>query len=467
MHDDTAPDDAPTPHALRAALADALGDGVTVADVRPLTGGASRELWALRATVPDGAARDLVLRRDPPGDPGPKQPTVEAALLRAAADAGVPVPDVVGAWTDGGPLGSGGLIMELVPGEAAGRRIVRDDRVAPVRERFAERCGEILAAIHRIPVDAVPGLERQDPIAGCRALLDGVGEPHPALEVVLRRLERNRPDPGAPTVVHGDFRVGNLLVEPDGIRAVLDWELAYVGDPLADLGWLCVRAWRFGGAGVVGGIGDADRLLDAYHRAGGRRYDRRELGWSIALQTARWGALSVMQAGRHLSGATRSIELAAIGRRTCEQEWDALVALDAGVGEARRLVAHGAGAADDVVAGGVAPHAPHDRPDVPEILRTVREHLEAPPDATDGSRARYERMIAVNLLGVAERQLPRSARDARDHAASLRSLGVADDAALVRAIRAGDLDDRDDELLAWAERTVRTKLAVASPGYDD
>ena len=163
--------------------------------------------------------------------------------------------------------------------------------------------------------------------------LDAFGEPHPAFELGLRWLDEHvaaRPD--TPALVHGDFRNGNFIVGPDGIRAVLDWELAHLGDPIEDLGWLCVKSWRFGVADqLVGGFGDVADLLDAYAR-GGRRDGRR--GRAAVLGRARHGEVGrdLRSARRftHLNGLVRSVELATLGRRVAEMEWDLLDLLDGG-----------------------------------------------------------------------------------------------------------------------------------------
>jgi len=214
--------------------------------------------------------------------------------------------------------------MRHVEGQTIPRRILKDPALADVRPRLAAECGRILAAVHRIPVDAVPGLERTDVLAAWRGVLDACGEPHPALELALRRLERDRPPAHGAVVVHGDFRNGNLVVGPDGVRAVLDWELAHLGDPLEDLGWLCVKAWRFGADPPVGGFGGYEELCAAYERAGGAPVDRAALRWWETFGVARWAIICVMQARRHLTGERRSVELAALGRRAAESEWDLL-----------------------------------------------------------------------------------------------------------------------------------------------
>jgi aminoglycoside phosphotransferase (APT) family kinase protein len=305
---------------LTSEEAAALAGAISVDDLRRLSGGASRETWSLVATFADGTSRPLALRRDRAGGVAAGAPADERALLAAAARAGVPVPAIVAA-------GDGYLVTELVEGETIPRRILRDDAYAGARAVLAAQCGEALAAIHSIPPSAVPGLHGGDQVTLFRDVLDSTGQPHPAFELAFRWLETNRPPPtpGGERVVHGDFRNGNLVVGPDGLRAVLDWELAHLGDPMEDLGWLCVKAWRFGVAPKrVGGFGDVDDLLAAYARASGADVDAEVVRWWEVLGTLKWGIMCIVQAFTHLSGAARSVELATIGRRVCENEWDLL-----------------------------------------------------------------------------------------------------------------------------------------------
>jgi aminoglycoside phosphotransferase (APT) family kinase protein len=218
-------------------------------------------------------------------------------------------------------------VVGRLEGETIPRRILRDDDYAVARPRLAGQCGSALAGIHAIPLDDVTGLEQPEQVAQYRELLDELGEPHPAFELGFRWLEANRPSSTRTTVVHGDFRNGNLMVGPDGLRAVLDWELAHLGDPLEDLGWLCVRSWRFGEAPRVGGFGTVDDLVGAYEADSGTSVDRKALVWWEALGTLKWGIMCIVQAATHRSGAVRSVELAAIGRRVCEVEHDLLLLL--------------------------------------------------------------------------------------------------------------------------------------------
>ncbi|MEV2270129.1 phosphotransferase family protein [Nonomuraea africana] len=314
---------------ISAIVEEVFGPGCEIASRARLSGGASRETWAVDVVDRDERLHRLVVRLSPaPADQG-TAPSLgqglleEARLLRAAAAAGVPVPEVVAAAE---PY----LVMGRVEGETIPRRILRDDRYERARPRLAAQCGTALAAVHRMPLDAVAQGEPEDPLARWCEVIDLTGQPHPVFELAFRRLERTRPDSVRTTVVHGDFRNGNLIVGPEGVRAVLDWELAHVGDPVEDLGWLCVKAWRFGAQPPVGGFGEYDDLVAAYERASGHRVDRRALRWWETFGVLKWGVICVTQAMRHLTGATRSVELAAIGRRVCETEWDLLEALSAG-----------------------------------------------------------------------------------------------------------------------------------------
>jgi aminoglycoside phosphotransferase (APT) family kinase protein len=301
---------------LAEQLLELLPDAAEIRGVKLLTGGASRETWSFDALI-DGKWRPLVLRCDRAGR---KPMTLEALAFEAAASVGVPEPEIVA-------RDEAFLIMERVEGETIARRILRDERFAAVRPRLAEQCGEILARIHSIPSDALPNLEARDPLRDTAAMIHGFEDPSPALELGLAWLERNRPDPQTEVVLHGDFRLGNLIIGEDGVQAVLDWELVHRGDPTQDLGYLCVRAWRFGGEQPVGGFGTYEDLFRGYERVSGRAVDRERVRWWEVFGTVWWGGACMLQARRHLSGAQRSVELAAIGRRAWEQEYDVLLAL--------------------------------------------------------------------------------------------------------------------------------------------
>ncbi|MEJ7582829.1 MAG: phosphotransferase family protein [Acidimicrobiales bacterium] len=327
---------AATPRAaagLAEALAEVLGRqwdvDVAVDGLRQLSGGASRETWAFRATPARGAAQALVLQRERAGGLRDAAGLAhEAQLVRAAAAAGVPVPELVVA--DGDPaaadhrLGLPWLVARHVEGETIPRRILRDDAYRSARPLLAGHCGRALAAVHRIPPTAADGLESHEPVDRYRRLLDELGQPHPAFELGLRWLDGHRPLPVDEVVVHGDFRNGNIVVGASGLQAVLDWELAHLGDPAEDLAWLCLRSWRFGSDLPVGGFGHRHELLDAYRDAGGPEVLSDRLHWWEVMGTLRWGVFCIMQTTAHRTGLSRSVELAAIGRRVCETERDLL-----------------------------------------------------------------------------------------------------------------------------------------------
>ena len=450
---------------LTSALTEVLGAS-HVTGLEQLSGGASRETWAFDAEV-GGGARRLILQRERPGGLRESGMGVEAALLAAAAAAGVPVPTVL-ACDDGageGRLGAAYLVVERLEGESIARRILRAEALAPARAGLAAQCGAALAGIHAIDPASVPGLEDTDQVVRYRQVLDDLGQPHPVFELAFRWLADNRPAGGGRTVVHGDFRNGNLLVDTDGLVAILDWELAHIGDPMEDLGWLCVRSWRFGAAPRVGGFGTVDDLVTAYEAASGTTVDRAALHWWELLGTLKWGIMCVAQAETHRLGIARSVELAAIGRRVCEVEHDVLLLLPSAH---ERPPVHEGGTHE----GGTHPRdphprGPHDVPTAAELVEAVREFLTGDVMAATEGRVRFHARVAANVLATVARELELGPEQADAHAARVAALGVADDAELALRIRTGGLDERWVEVTAAVRASVAAKLAVANPTYAD
>ena len=312
---------------LAQVLTPVLGDDVVVENLRMLTGGASRITSAFDAVTRSGR-RALILRAAPTADGQFASMELEAAVQAAAAAAGAPVPHILVASNSAAALGSPFLICDEIAGETIVRRIQRQLDDAG-RARLLTQCGQALAAIHRARSDAPELVERDEP-AEWRRRLDELGDTTATFEWAFRWLAANRPAAGPRTLVHGDFRMGNLIVEGSTLAAVLDWEAVHIGDVHEDLAWFCVRAWRFGApaAMAAGGLGTVEAFVSAYERAGGSPVDRDALRWWLVLGTWKWGIICRYQAERHLSGQTRSVELAAIGRRVCENEWDILDLLE-------------------------------------------------------------------------------------------------------------------------------------------
>lgn len=306
---------------LADRLAAVLG-AERVTDLRVLTGGASRATWAFSADD-----RPLILRTGPPDDVHAGM-ELEAAALRRAAAAGAPVPQILAADDSGATVGDPYLICDFIGGETIVRKIARtlDDTA---RARLLDQCAQALAAIHRADPDGI-GLSTADPLAQWRTQLDEMGDTTAVFEYAFRWLEQHRPARTPPVLVHGDFRMGNLIVDDDGLAAVLDWELTHIGEALDDLAWFCIRAWRFGAPRELGagGLGRIEDFVAAYEAAGGAAVDRGALRWWLVAATLRWGVICRYQFERHRSGQTRSVELAAIGRRVCETEYDLLNLLE-------------------------------------------------------------------------------------------------------------------------------------------
>ncbi len=308
-------------------LASRLG-GALIGSPRRLSGGASQETWAFDIQV-GAAIRPLILRKRPDGMGADAERTAglasEAALIRLAERTGAPVPSIVHVATAEDGLGEA-YVMARVEGETLGRRIVRDAAFEPVRPNLARRCGEVLAAIHSIRLADLPDLPRSDALTELdkyEAIYRQSGAERPIFELAFRRLRRSAPPPARATLVHGDFRNGNLMVHPEhGLAAVLDWELAHVGDPAADLGWLSVNSWRFGGDQPVGGFGAYTDLLEGYAAAGGRPIPLERVLYWQALGSLKWGVMCLIMYAAYASGADPSVERAMIGRRVSETEID-------------------------------------------------------------------------------------------------------------------------------------------------
>jgi len=325
---------APAADRVRELIAEVEHDPGEVA-LRPIPGGASRETW-LVSDAPDGAdpasGRQWVLRRDPEGAVSLVPIGDEFGLVRRAADVGVPVPEPLAFEPAGGRLETAGMLMAHVGGTSVAPRILRRDEYADARERLPAQLAAALAGIHSLAAADVGDLLPAAPADPATAQLDEwerqideIGEALPAVELGLRWLRRNTPDPAPVRLVHGDFRLGNFIVDESGLAAVIDWELAHLGDPAEDIGWLCIRSWRFGNDDrPVAGISALEAFLAAYERAGGAPPDRERIRYWEAFGNVKWAVICARQAHDHLSGARRSHELASLGRRICEPEWDLL-----------------------------------------------------------------------------------------------------------------------------------------------
>ena len=315
---------------LSRCVAAFMPGAIGVRGAAKLSGGASQETWRFDIMHPDGAIGSI-LRRSPKGygaAPGRAAGLDnEAALMRLAHAAGVPSPEVLHVLTPKDDLGTG-FIMRRVDGETIARKILRDADYAEARPRLARQLGGIAASIHGIAREALPPLREMNAtkeIAELAREYRSFDWPRPVFDLALRWLSQNDPGPSADvTLVHGDFRNGNLIIGPDGVRAVLDWELAHLGDPMEDLGWICVNSWRFGEIDKpVGGFGSREDLFAGYEAAG-RKVDAARVKFWEVMGTLRWGVMCCGMMQRFRLGPDHSMERAMIGRRASETEIDLL-----------------------------------------------------------------------------------------------------------------------------------------------
>ena len=310
---------------------------IRVTDLCPLKGGAIQENWLVDAELEGGKApgrHALVLRASPPRAVRDSHTRAEEfAILKAAWQAGVSVPEPLWLCTDESVIGREFLIMRRVEGVAAGHVLVRDDKYTDVRGLLLERLGEELARIHNIrpPRNELAFLETPKPSPALHALavyrdyLDGLSTSHPVLELGIRWLGRRAPPPGDLVLCHRDFRTGNYMVDDSGLTGILDWEFASWGDPMEDIGWFCAKCWRFGATGnEAGGIGPRESFYRSYEKASGRRIDPVVILYWEVMANVRWSIIAQQQGGRHLSGEVPSLELALTPRIVPEMELEIL-----------------------------------------------------------------------------------------------------------------------------------------------
>ncbi len=440
---------------LEEVLRPVLGEGVAVDEVHVLTGGASRTTYAFEA-VSGAERRRLILRTGPAADHYAGM-ELEAAAQAAAAAAGAPVPHVLAASDSPVPLGNPFLICDEVAGETIVRRIQRALHDPGDRRRLLRQCARALAAIHSAGTD-VAGLVEQDQLTVWRDRLDEIGDTTATFEFAFRWLADNRPTTSPPCLVHGDFRMGNLIVDGSTLAAVLDWELVHIGEVYEDLAWFCVRAWRFGAPAdmAAGGLGGIEEFVNAYEEAGGAVVDRDTLHWWLVLSTLKWGVICRAQAERHLSGETRSVELATIGRRVCENEWDLLDLLTQSGDEAEVAEVEEDRPAHPFT-------AVYGRPTAAELVCAVAEFLDGEVRANTTGAVNFRALVAANALRIVERELlDHSGDEPRD---ALHALGYPDEDSLAHTIRAGDLSGRDTAVLSCLRGVVGHRVEIAHPGY--
>lgn len=330
----------PIPDTMSQHLLDALAGTISIpgtaklANLQRLTGGANMETWSFDIESESGREA-LILRRLPRGacedKPGPGKLAIvdEATLLGLAGRSGVPVPVVRYVLNPEDGLGSG-YVMSRERGEALPYRLLRDERYRLAREGLAFQCGEALGRIHRVSINSLPaGLPDYSGALlfdWAQQSLDDYGNVSPVLQLGLNWL-RDNARPVRRALVHGDFRSGNLLVDERGLVAVLDWELAHLGDPVQDLGYISANVWRFGERPPVGGFGEYADLLAGYEAVTGEAPPMEDIHYWQVHAALSWGMVCLLMLQMYRSGEDASLERAAVGRRLSEAEIDLLLLL--------------------------------------------------------------------------------------------------------------------------------------------
>lgn len=452
-------------NALEAVVRNHIPGADALRRVERLSGGASQETY--RLTVSDGSREWPVAMRRAPGGLLPEEKieghpglAAEALLMQAARANGVPEPEVYYVLAPEDDLGAG-FLMEWLDGEALGARITRSEALADLRPRLAHECGRVLAQIHAIDLDATGLREHLDPIEPETFVqqtwmrYQDLGTPQPMIDYAARWLLDNLPDKPPMRLVHNDFRNGNFMVTPDGINAVLDWEIAHIGDPMRDLGWICTASWRFGGDGPVGGFGSREDLFAGYEEVSGEAVDPARVHFWEVFGSFWWSVGCLGMAEHYRTGPDKTVERPAIGRRTSECQVDCVNLLIPGRVE---LVTE---AEPDEV----------DMPRADELLLSVRDFLRGDVMSETDGRTQFLARVASNSLDIVERELRLAPSANAAEAERLQALLGRDGSraelrqALCEGLRNGSIDLQHPGLAEHLRQSVVNQIAIDQPKY--
>ena len=468
---------------LGPVLDRALGAGAELISLERLTGGASQETYRLEARHA-GAPLTLALRRAAGGIDRSGAGTscgllTEARLMKTAGEVGIPEPEVLAVLEPEDGLGPG-FLMEWLEGETLGARIVRSEELREVRPRLAYQCGDILARIHAIDLDD-SGLRPLLPVMSPREYVEETWDRYkqlptaqPMIDFAGRFLLDHLPSNPQMTLVHNDFRNGNLMIDPSGVVAVLDWELAHIGDPMRDLGWICTNSWRFGKSDPVGGFGSYEDLFAGYESISGRAVDREHVRfWEVF--GSFWWAIGCLGMGQQYRvGPDRSVERLAIGRRSTECQIDCVNLLIPGEIEQQQQI-------EEIVAAArkFSRSAPEITPkrgemaEPEELVASVTEFLRTESMAQTTGRLNFLSRVAANSLDVVSRELEHGAQFRQLEQQSLQSLLPQSPSAslvelrerLCQALRTGTPKLDEAELAVHLRNTVARQTALDQPKY--
>lgn len=356
-----------------------------------LTGGANMESWSF-----DYAEQGYVLRRSASAELMAERAfghDVEAAIVRAAFRAGVKAPEIVGEITEGDKLGTG-YLMRRVEAVVVPAKIL----AAPPQSLLHDLAVE-LANIHSVPTGTLPDLPSPAAVvlvAELKAKFIEYGGDRPVMALAFRWLENHLPSPSQPVLLHGDYRMGNIMVDDDGLAAVLDWELAHLGDRHQDLAYGCINSWRFGQIDRPAfGVGQLGEYWTAYSEASGVAVEPDRFRWWLVYSTLWWGMCCLQMTQIWRSGQDAGLERAVIGRRASETEVDLLMLLEEDAPEAER---------GPIVMPALADARRLGEPSTTEMLEALSAWIEADIKPTAAGRDRFMASVAANALGMLQRE---------------------------------------------------------------
>ena len=414
------------------------GRAGAVSGLQRLSGGANMQSWLFQL-----GEEAFVLRRAPSAEwiAGRQLDMAkEAAVIRCARAGGVIAPEVVAELTPEDALGLG-FIMRCVPGSPDPENALSSPFV------LLAEIAAAMARVHALDPAVLPFLPVLEPAVGVEALaaqFADAGADRPPIALGLAWLRANLPPPAPLVVLHGDLRIGNLMVDQGHLSGVLDWELAHLGDAHEDLAFGCMTVWRFGRLDKQGfGLGSVADLARAYEATGGTRFDPARFRFWLVYRTVWWalGCLAMGQAWR--SGADRSLERVVVARRAAEQDLDLLLLLEADAPEAER---------DRPLPPSASQPGPGEgEPSAAEILTAISEWLAATVKPHLAGRERFELAVAQNALGIVRREL--AARPSPH------------DKVLSAAVLAGRTTLAEPGLLAMLRRRALDTLAADMPKY--
>lgn len=432
-----------------------------------LSGGASQETYRIRITA-NGEETRLAMRRLAGGEEGEENPdrpglAIEARLMQVAGAAGVPEPEILHVLTPEDGLGAG-FLMEWLDGETLGSRILRAPELDDVRPKLAYQCGQILARIHNIDISAT-GLDQALKTVSTEQFIHQLwdeykryGSPQPMIDYTARWLLDNMPETDDYRLVHNDFRNGNVMVTPDGINAVLDWEVAHIGDPIRDLGWICTNSWRFGKReNMVGGFGQLDELLAGYRAESGRDIAPAHVHFWTVFGSYWWAIGCIGMAEKWRNGPDASVERPGIARRSSECQMDC---------------------ANMIIPGRVTlipeqeTSSVTDAPRIDELLVSVRDFLRNDIRPAVTGRNNFMALVASNSLDIVLRELAIMPAHLAAETERLKTLlsTESDDVLVLRqqlstTLQNGEMALDHPGLADHLRQTVANQLAIDQPKY--